>query len=88
MMPQMPPKFKYMPHKVLLNNATYLVLEDGNVLKVVVTMGKVMKGFDADGKPALYPTGEPIYNVSNTITVIMLSKEEWLVERELIKRGE
>jgi len=74
---------RYIPHRVLHDGAIYLAL-DGvtDVLKISVIPTKVSVRMK-DGKPFILKNGEPAYSLQNTLNVVRLTKEEWVVEKRV-----
>lgn len=57
--------------KTLQEITGYVSIHDGNVIKVTVTVGKILKSDQKD------PAGMPIYNITTALNMIALKREEY-----------
>ena len=74
---------RYIPHRVIHDGATYIALDGtDDVLKISIIPSKVTVKIK-DGKPFIHTNGEPAYGLKNTLSIVRLTKEEWVVEKRV-----
>lgn len=79
-----PPKLKYVATKTLVDNWSYITVEGQDVIiGVKQTVNKVMMVVDDNNKPILGGDGLPQFSVFTTTIVKGMSKEEWIVEKQM-----
>lgn len=83
MMPQEPPKQRFVPHKTLHEGWTYVSIEgDGIVVGVRIAITKVMKLLDQNNNPIKAADGTPAYSLQSTNIVRVLTEAEYNVIRK------
>ena len=62
---QIPPKCKYIPHKILKEGITHISVGDSDsVIEVHLDINKIMRILDANtNQPIIAPDGFPMYSV-------------------------
>ena len=85
---QAPPPSKFVGHRTLKSNWTYFSVGDSDyVVGVKLVVSKVMRLMD-DGKPTVDNLQRPAYWFETAQVIRILSKEEWLVVKEMEKQGD
>lgn len=82
--PKEKPKLKYVPHKTIHLGYTYLGLDGtDDVLKIALTINKVMRQLDKDDNVVKNVDGTTRYAVNNSVNITVLTKEEYLVDKQM-----
>jgi len=77
-------KLKYVPHKTVHLGYTYLGLDGTDeVLKIALTINKVMNRLDKDNNIIKNVDGTTSYAVNSQVNITVLTKEEYLVDKQM-----